>query len=66
MDEREAMVRRAELEVLDAATKWAERRARNIGPMSDVEQRLYNAAILLRSTRRATGSIRIPTEKKVE
>jgi hypothetical protein len=60
------MVRRAELEILEAAMKWAERRARNIGPMSDVEQRLYNAAIMLRSVRRATGSLRIPTGKKVE
>lgn len=46
--------------------RWAELRARNPVPMADVEQRLYNAAIMLRSARRATGSVRIPTEKKVE
>lgn len=66
VDQREAMVRRAELEVLDAAQRWAERRARNVGIMGDVEQRLYNSTIMLRSARRATGSVRIPTEKKVE
>jgi hypothetical protein len=60
------MVRRAELEVLEAAVKWAERRALNLGPMSDVEQRLYSSAVMLRSARRATGNIRIPTGKKVE
>ncbi len=62
MDDRDDMMKRAEREVVDAAMVWAERRARNIGQMSDVEQRLYNAAIMLRSTRRATGSFHL--EKK--
>lgn len=62
----EELTRRAERELVEAAMRWAELRARNPVPMADVEQRLYNAAIMLRSARRATGSVRIPTEKKVE
>lgn len=46
--------------------RWAERRARNTAPMSDVEQVLYNAAVMLRSARRASRSVRIPTREKVE
>lgn len=60
------VIKRAEKEIVEAAMTWAERRARNTAPLGDAEQRLYNAAVMLRSARRASRSFRIPVGKKVE
>lgn len=63
MAEREELVRRAEVEVLEAATAWAQRRARN-PIMAEEEQRLYNAVTVLRSVKRATGDVKLPVLPK--
>lgn len=59
MSEREELLRRAELELIDAAVAWAHRRARN-PIMAEDEQRLYNAVTVLRSVKRATGDVKLP------
>ncbi len=63
MSEREDLVRRAELELIDAAVSWAHKRARN-PIMAEEEQRLYNAVTVLRSAKRATGDVKLPVLPK--